>query len=158
MLRPAQGSLLAKKLADIPVAAAAHRDYLAHAGTPRRIEDLARHRLIGYDRDDLILRGFARFGLPLRREHFALRCDAQVTYGQLVAAGAGIGFVARYNIRHWPGVEALLPQLVIPPLPCWLAVHREIRSNRLVRRVYDFLAEAIPRELALDDAAPSRSR
>jgi hypothetical protein len=33
-------------------------------------------------------------------------------------------------------------------LPCWLAVHREISANRLVRRVYDFLAEAIPAELA----------
>ena len=47
-----------------------------------------------------------------------------------------------------PGVQAVLPQLQIPPLPCWLAVHREIRGNRLVRRVYDFLAEAIPAALA----------
>ena len=83
----------------------------------------------------------------LTREHFAVRTDDQVAYGRLVAAGAGIGFVARYNIRHWPGVTALLPMLEIPSLPCWLAVHREIRSNRLVRRVYDFLAEALPGEL-----------
>jgi len=27
-------------------------------------------------------------------------------------------------------------------------VHREIRGNRLVRRVYDFLAEAIPGAVA----------
>ena len=61
-----------------------------------------------------------------------------------MAAGAGIGFVARYNLVHWPGVEPLLPMLKIPPLPCWLAVHREIRGNPLVRRVYDFLAQALP--------------
>jgi DNA-binding transcriptional LysR family regulator len=87
-------------------------------------------------------------GLVLARERFALRTDDQVAYGRFVAAGAGIGFVARYNIDHWPGVQAVLPQLQIPPLPCWLAVHREIRGNRLVRRVYDFLAEAIPAALA----------
>ena len=86
--------------------------------------------------------------MTLQREHFALRTDDQVAYGQLVATGAGIGFVARYNIRHWPGVVALLPQLGIPALPCWLAVHREIRGNRLVRRVYDFLAETIPAAVA----------
>jgi len=45
-------------------------------------------------------------------------------------------------------VVPVLPMLKIPPLPCWLAVHREIRGSRLVRRVYDFLAEAIPAELA----------
>jgi DNA-binding transcriptional LysR family regulator len=65
-----------------------------------------------------------------------------------VAAGAGIGFVAAYTLRFWPGVQPLLPMLKIPPLPCWLAVHREIRGNPVVRRVYDFLAEALPAALA----------
>ncbi len=148
MVRPAQASLVARKLGEIPIVAAAHRDYLARFGTPRRPEELAGHRLIGFDRDDGILKGFAAMGMPLTREHFALRTDAQIAYGQLVAAGAGIGFVAQYNLRHWPGVVPLLPQLAIPPLPCWLAVHREIRASRLVRRVYDFLAEAIPPAIA----------
>jgi DNA-binding transcriptional LysR family regulator len=67
-----------------------------------------------------------------------------------VAAGAGIGFVAAYNLRHWRGVVPLLPMLQIPPLPCWLAVHREIRGNALVRKVYDFLAQALPGELVPD--------
>jgi hypothetical protein len=28
-------------------------------------------------------------------------------------------------------------------LPMWLAVHREIRTNRRIRAVYDFLADAL---------------
>ena len=148
MVRPVQSSLVARKLGEVVITAAAHRSYLQRAGTPREPRELARHRLIGYDRDDTIERGFARLGLPLARQQFAVRTDDQVAYGQLLAAGAGIGFVAHYNIRHWPGVMALLPMLQIPPLPCWLAVHREIRTNRLVRRVYDFLADALPAELA----------
>jgi DNA-binding transcriptional LysR family regulator len=148
IVRPAQASLLARKLADMPIGAAAHASYLARAGTPRRPQDLLQHRLIGYDRDDTIERGFAQLGLPLPRQAFALRTDDQVAYGRLLAAGAGIGFVATYNIAHWPGVQRVLPMLQIPPLPCWLAVHREIRGSKVVRRVYDFLAEAIPRELA----------
>ena len=148
MVRPAQQSLVARKLADLPIVAAAHQRYLQRAGTPRQPADLLQHRLIGYDRDDTIERGFARLGFPLPRAQIVLRTDDQLAYGQLVAAGAGIGFVAAYNLPHWPGVVPLLPMLEIPPLPCWLAVHREIRSNRLVRRVYDFLADAIPRQLA----------
>jgi DNA-binding transcriptional LysR family regulator len=148
MARPQQASLIARKLADLPICAAAHRSYLERAGRPRRPSDLTQHRLIGYDRDETIERGFAALGHPIPREQFVLRTDDQVAYGRLVAEGAGIGFVARYNLRHWPGVEALLPMLSIPPLPCWLAVHREIRGNRVVRRVYDFLADALPLELA----------
>jgi DNA-binding transcriptional LysR family regulator len=139
MVRPVQQSLVARKLGDIAIVAAAHRSYLAKAPPLRRVEDLAAHRLIGYDRDDSILRAAARMGLPLSRADFAIRTDDQVAYGRLVAEAAGIGFVARYNLRHWPGVVAVLPALPIATLPCWLAVHREIRSNPLVRTVYDFL-------------------
>lgn len=148
MVRPEQTTLIARKLADVPITAAAHRDYLARAGAPRSPADLIQHKLIGYDRDDTILRGLAAMGLVIPSQQFSVRTDDQVAYGRLVAAGAGIGFVARYNITHWPGVEPILPALGIPPLPCWLAVHREIRGNKVVRRVYDFLAQAVPRELA----------
>lgn len=148
MVRPIQGSLISRKLADMDIVAAAHRSYLVRAGIPRTPQDLLRHSLIGYDRDDSILRGFAKGGFPISRDKFALRTDDHIAYGQLLAAGAGIGFVPRHNLRHWTRVQPLLPELRIPALPCWLTVHREIRANKLVRRVYDFLAEAIPRELA----------
>jgi DNA-binding transcriptional LysR family regulator len=149
MVRPAQATLVARKLADVPIVTCAHERYLRGAGTPRQPAELLRHRLIGHDRDESLLRGFAALGLPVTRESFALRSDDHLACGRLVAAGAGIGFAAQYNLRHWPGVVVVLPQLKIPPLPCWLAVHREIRGSTLVRRVFDFLAEAIPRELAI---------
>ena len=154
MVRPAQGSLVARKLGDIAIVACAHASYLKRQGVPQVPTDLLQHRLIGYDRDDTIERGFAQLGLALPKQAFALRTDDQLAYGRLVAAGAGVGFVAAYNLRHWPGVQPLLPMLKIPPLPCWLAVHREIRGSALVRRVYDFLAEAIPQALAEAPAVP----
>jgi DNA-binding transcriptional LysR family regulator len=151
MVRPAQGSLVARKLADIPIVACAHKGYLKRAGTPRVPIDLLQpqHRLIGFDKDTAIVRGFAQLGVPIAREQFVMRTDDQMAYGRLIAAGAGIGFAADYNLRHWPGVVAILPGLPIPPLPCWLAVHREIRGSAVVRRVFDFLADAIPRELCV---------
>ena len=147
MLRPEQSSLVARKLGKVGIGAYAHERYLERAGTPREPAELARHTLIGYATDDLIERGFAALGLPLNRDSFAIRTDDQVAYGMLVAQGAGIGFVAHYNAPHWPGVRRVLPQLPIPPLPCWLAVHREIRSSKVVRSVYDFLADALPQRL-----------
>jgi DNA-binding transcriptional LysR family regulator len=148
MLRPTQGSLIAKKLGEIAICAAAHAGYLERAGTPRQPQELLQHSLIGYDRDETILRGFAAMGLALTRENFAVRTDDQVVYGRLLAEGAGIGFVAAYTLPQCPGVRRVLPMLKIAPLPCWLAVHREIRGNPVVRRVYDFLAQALPAALA----------
>jgi DNA-binding transcriptional LysR family regulator len=148
MVRPNQASLVARKLANVTITACAHERYLAHAGVPRRPEHLLNHRLVGYDRDDTLLRGFATLGLPIGRGHFAVRTDDQVAYGRLVAAAVGIGFVAVYNLPWLPGVVPVLPMLKVPPLPCWLAVHREIHGNALVRRAFDFLAARIPQALA----------
>lgn len=153
MVRPAQASLVAKKLADIRITACAHESYLARAGALSSPDELLHHRLIGYDYDDTLLRGFAGMGLPIGRESFVLRTDDHLAYGRCVAAGAGVGFLAAYNLRWLPGVVPVLPRLKIPRMPCWLAVHREIRGSALVRRTFDFLSEAIPRELAANEAA-----
>ena len=59
-------------------------------------------------------------------------------------AGLGVGFLADYTVRDDPAMVKLLPQqLRIPPLPMWLAVHREIRTNARIRAVYDFLADTL---------------
>jgi DNA-binding transcriptional LysR family regulator len=144
MVRPEQSSLIAKKLADVPIVTCAHQSYLARAGTPKRPEDLFKHRLIGTDRNDGIIRGFAAMGYTVTKGNFVVRSDDNLVTGQMIAAGCGIGFAAAYNLRYWPGVVPVLPTLKIPPLPCWLAVHREIRGNAIVRRVYDYLGERLP--------------
>jgi DNA-binding transcriptional LysR family regulator len=148
MVRPVQSSLVTRKVAEVPVVACAHRDYLKRAGTPRAVDDLTQHRLIGYDVDPTIVRGFAAMGVRITRDQFAVRTDDTIVYGRLVAAGAGIGFVAAYTLQYLPGVVAVVPTLAIPPLPCWLTAHREIRGSPWLRRVFEHLAKAIPRELA----------
>jgi DNA-binding transcriptional LysR family regulator len=147
MVRPDQTSLISKRIGEVPICACAHERYLARKGIPIEPEDLLRHELIGGDRQEDIQRGFARFGLPLERERFAFRTDDLMAYWAAVCAGLGVGFTASYLVRGEPEVRALLPQLKVPPLPMWLTVHREIRTSRRFRAVYDFLAQALPAAL-----------
>lgn len=148
MVRPEQNSVIAKKLADIFIGLVAHERYLSRHGVPRAPPDLLAHRLLSYDQDETIDRGLGMMGLSVPREAFAFRTDDQLAYARLVANGAGLGFISLYAMADLPGVVQLMPELPIPPMPCWLAVHRELADNRTIRRVYDFLAEAIPAELA----------
>lgn len=143
MVQPAQSSLVMRRVGKVTFTACAHRDYLRRRGTPRQASDLLQHDLVGTDRDDSILRGFAAMGMPIAREQFAFRSDDLNVYWQAVRAGLGIGFVADYIQRTDSEVERLLPSLKIPALPVWLVVHREIRSNRRIRAVYDFLARSL---------------
>ncbi|MBK9573310.1 MAG: LysR family transcriptional regulator [Rhodoferax sp.] len=146
MVRPDQSSLVARKIGQVGLGAYAHRSYLARRGTPRQPTDLLQHELIGSDADPAILQGFQAMGYPVTRESFALRSDDFIVQWQAVRAGLGVGFCADYMARTDPDVLRVLPGLLkIAPLPVWLTVHREIRTNRRIRAVYDFLAEALPR-------------
>lgn len=144
MVQPDQASLVARRLGKVGIRACAHRDYLRRRGVPREPADLLNHELIGGDRNDDILRGFAAMGHQVSRELFALRTDDLVAAWQAVRAGLGVGFAADYLLRTEPEVVPLLPMLRIPQLPLWLVVHREVRSSPRIRAVYDVLAQALP--------------
>lgn len=144
MLRPTQGTLVARRIGQVGVSACAHRDYLARRGVPQRPADLLQHDLVGNDKVQEIYHGFAALGHPVGPEQFALRTDDLIAYWAAVRAGLGIGFVASYLLRNDPDLVPVLPDLPIPSLPVWLVVHREIRSSRRMRAVLDFLARELP--------------
>lgn len=144
MVQPDQSSLVAKRIGKLTLGVYAHRDYLQRAGTPKDAADLLQHTLLGNDKNEDIVRGFVALGFPVTREQFAFRTDDLTAYWQAVRSGIGIGFVADYLARTDSGVVRLLPMLKIPPIPVWLAVHREIRTSKRIRAVYDFLGDAIP--------------
>jgi len=147
MVQPTQASLVAKRIGKVTLGTYAHRDYLRRQGTPRQPVDLLQHELIGNDRHEDILRGFAAMGYPVAREQFAFRTDDLMAYWEAVRSGLGIGFVGHYMARTDPDVVGILPMLQPPDLPIWLTVHREIRTNQRIRAVYDFLAVAVPEAL-----------
>ena len=147
MVQPQQASLIARRVGEVGVGAYAHADYLQRHGTPREPAQLLQHAMVGHDRDDSIVQGFRAFGIDLGASSFCVRCDDFVAYWQMVRAGIGIGFVADYVAATDPGVHRVLPQLRIPSLPMWLAVHREVHGNPRIRAVYDHLALALPAAL-----------
>jgi DNA-binding transcriptional LysR family regulator len=147
MVQPEQATVVARRVGKVILRACAHQDYLRRRGVPRHPSDLLAHDLIGGDRDDATLRGFAAQGLAVERKDFAFRTDDLIVVWQAVRAGLGIGFVSEHQLRLDPSVIALLPKVKIEPLPVWLAVHKEIRTSQRIRAVYDFLSDALPRAI-----------
>ena len=144
MVQPDQATLVAKRIGKVSLGAYAHRDYLRRRGTPKQPAELLAHELVGQDQAETIIQGFAAFGYPVQRNQFALRTDDLMAYWEAVRAGLGVGFIADYVARTDSAVVPLLPMLKVPAIPMWLAVHREIRTNRRIREVYDFLGDAVP--------------
>lgn len=146
MVQPDQQDLIARKIGAIEIGLFAAQTYLDRAGTPQTPADISNHIVLGYDKSDLIIRGMAEFGMQAKRTDFAFRIDNQVAYLESIRAGIGIGASQR-RIALKGGLVEVLPDLVLPALPVWLAAHAELRTSARVRRVFDFLSDRLPERL-----------
>ena len=148
MFRPAQESLVARRIAQMEYGIYASVEYLRERGVPKGLSDLVAHDLIGFDHDDSMLRTINRLGLPVNRNTFGIRSDDFSVLWQSLSAGLGIGFAPCFLGESNPSLRRVLSSVEVLSLPVWLAVHREIRSNAAISAVYGFLARAIPPTLA----------
>lgn len=143
MYRSTQLDVITRQVASAPIGIYAAHSYLARAGRPVTAEGMMQHTLVGYDRDDRILQAMRQMGFPARRDWFAVRCDDQNTYWELVRAGCGIGFTQAVIGNADPTVDRLLPDLPLPDLPVWLAAPEAMRHTPRIRRVWDILEQEL---------------
>ena len=143
MVTPSQEELVARKVADIPMMMCAHESYLALHGVPKSPWDLLNHTFIGQDRNDDFIRGFRAFGAQIDRHAFRFRSDDQVILWNAILAGVGIGIAQMPLIRGHKELVTFLPDLPIPSLPAWITMHKDVRTSPRIRRVADFLYEAL---------------
>jgi DNA-binding transcriptional LysR family regulator len=95
----------------------------------------------------MILRLLRDWGLDATKAFFGVRCDDQAAYWKLVCAGCGAGGMQTIFGDTEPKVQRLDLQPELRPLPLWLAAHGAMHKTPRVKRVWDFLADAIPRRL-----------
>jgi DNA-binding transcriptional LysR family regulator len=140
MVRPTQGALVAKRIGQIDVGLYGHRRYLKKHSMPRRLVDLREHALIGYDRDQAYARLLDRMGVPTTRDMFAFRSDNELAQLAALRAGIGIGASQLGIARRDKNLMPVLHSEFIYPMDVWLAMHRDLRSSRRIRLLFDQLA------------------
>ena len=95
----------------------------------------------------MLMEGLNALGLALTPASFPwVSANQHVQWG-LVTEGVGVGIMLASIGDADPRVRRALPELPPIPVPTWLTSHREVRTSRRVRVVYDLLAEGL-REMA----------
>lgn len=143
MYRPEQLDMVARHLGDISLGMFATRAYLERKGSPQNADELSNHDMVGYDTNDDILREMRRMGIPATRDWFAVRCDDQNVYWELVKAGCGLGFCQTKIARNSADLVEIPLDFPLPHLPVWLTAHEAVRQTPRVARVWDLLAEGL---------------
>jgi DNA-binding transcriptional LysR family regulator len=149
MVRPSQQALVARQIGEVRVGLYAHRLYLKHSPAPKSLAALASdHALIGFDRETAFTREILA-GMPITRNHFALRTDSDLAHLAAVRAGFGIGFVQHGIARRDPDLVPILFDEVSLPMEMWLVLHEDLRASRRLRLMMDYLARGLGEYVAL---------
>lgn len=140
MVRPKQKALLAKRAGKIALGFYAHRRYLERYGYPERLEDLAHHTLIGFDRVAPSANFLEASPMPVSRELFAFRCDYDLAQLAALRSGFGIGICHNGIARRDPDLLPLLGSQFKVELDVWIVMHNELKRISRMRLMFEHLA------------------
>jgi DNA-binding transcriptional LysR family regulator len=142
-LRPEQPDLIGRWVRDASAGFYATHDWVQQHGHPRTAADAAGHAFVGVDRAGRYLAMLRQLGLPLEAWNFCCYAENTLSHWALVRGGLGIGAMMDEIAAMAPEVVRVLD--AVPPIrfPIWLVTHRELRTARRIRLVFDLLAEAL---------------
>lgn len=142
--RPSQGDLLAKRLAVMPTAVLAHRDYPGiHQSEPEALDWIVQ-----------VLPGEASAQYMM---HFTdtppkLTCTSHIAMVEAVRAGLGVGVLTTALCSLFPELVPVPVKMQTPDIELWLVTSRAAREVPRVDAVWTFLEEHLLQTLDSDRA------
>jgi DNA-binding transcriptional LysR family regulator len=143
MVRPQQKALLAKRVGKVVLGFHAHRRYLERCGYPNRLEDLADHTLIGFDRTPPFADLLRAVPVPVTRGLIAFRCDNDLAQLAALRAGFGIGICQTGIGRRDPNLLPLFRKRFKVEVEIWIVMHSDLRRTSRMRALFDYLANRL---------------
>ena len=141
--RPTEPDLIARKIRDVPARLYATPAYLARIGNPKLPRDLRHAEFINIESTGALIKGLRAMGIDVEERNFPVLTENYTVMWSLVKQGVGIGILDGNIGDAEPLVRRVLPDMQPLMFPIWLVAHREVNTSRRVRRVFDFLADAL---------------
>jgi DNA-binding transcriptional LysR family regulator len=142
-VKPEQPDLIARLIRQAAAHFYASEGWVKAHGHPRSAEEAAHLTFVGADRSGQFLSFLRQHGLPLSEANFSCYADHSVAHWSLVRQGMGIGAMMDEVALDTPGIVRVLDE--VPPVlfPIWLVSHRELRTLRRIRVVFEALAQGL---------------
>ena len=142
-VKPEQPDLIARLIRDAAANFYASEGWVKAHGHPRRADEAAHLTFVGSDRSGQFLAYLRQHGLPLGEANFSCYCEHSLAHWALVRQGMGIGAMMDEIAHDTAGVVRVLDD--VPPVrfPIWLVTHRELRTSRRIRVVFEALAQGL---------------
>ena len=135
---PKDGRLTVRKLTDYGLGLYAARDYFARHRAPATPEELKRHLLVTSVQDLHYSEALTYYAPAFDPDQRRFECASVMAQVEAVKAGVGIGILHDYAARGVPGLNPVLPDLVIRRT-YHLVAHVDTRRIARVDEAYRFI-------------------
>jgi len=142
MVAPAQEALLARHIGIISLGLFAHRSYIERYGKPETLEELRRHKLIGFDRQTAYIRMMLKRYPMLEGVSFSFRSDHSIALHNALRAGIGIGFYQIPFASRDPNLMQILPEIEVE-IDTWIVMHENLKTSPRCRVTFDALVTGL---------------
>lgn len=140
--------LVQKKLTSLSNSLYASREYISAHGMPRKLQDLAQHRLIAYAETGRLPFGdtnwMLRAGLPRGQEHpVFFRINSMRGILKAVESGIGIAGMPDYMVQDSAHMIRVLPELKGPVTEVYFTYSVELRNSKRINVFKEFLVRKL---------------
>lgn len=113
--------------------------YIAQHGMPDGAHDLPDHQFVGHDNADSRAPFSRWLSGQVPQDRIVFRTTDSRTMVDAVAAGAGIGFVSKWDMAVYPDLVEVIPSQPDWAAPCWLVTHVDLHRTTKVQAFLTFL-------------------
>lgn len=142
-VRPTEPELIGRLVTETTAHFYASQTWVARHGAPRSVADLSTADLLAFEPVDRFVGHLNDAGIPARIDQCRIVSASAVVLWEMLRRGLGIGMMLREIGERTPGLVRLMPDLPGTPVPFWLVTHREVRTSRRVRLVFDAIAAVL---------------
>ena len=142
-LRPTTPDLYVRMVREDVGRLYASKTYLDRWGRIDEVEDIRSAKLIGFDNNAPVVAGLNAAGVPVDDSNFVILTSSYLAMWEMVKAGVGGGLNLESIGDEEPTVERILPFMPGLPVQFWLVTHKELKTSRRIRLVFDFLADRL---------------
>jgi len=142
--RPTEPDLIARRLSPQVSALYATPEYLESLKGRVGAKSLENAAFIGFNfMNQQYIEGLNRYGVPVEKSNFKVICNHQSAHWEMTKQGLGIGIMPVDIGDKESAVERVLSKKKVFTREVWLVAHRELRTNRLLNTVFDFLGDSL---------------
>lgn len=144
-VRPQDDGLIGKLMGESSARFYAAHDWIARHPHLREPGDLRPEDLLGYEDAEIFVAYLRDMGIKATVEGLRLRSKNSVVIWEMARRGLGTTLMMDEIGARTEGMALLFPDFAPIRFPVWLVTHRELRTSRRIRLVFDILAGELPR-------------